>query len=401
MQYNSDSGTPLAELLSRIRRFQDRLQCDGVDGALILQNSDLFYFADTIQQCHLYIPADGEPLLMVYRHVGRAGSETSLPQMTAIDSPRQVPQILKKRGCFPAGTLGLELDVLPAARYFGFQHLFPGSDIVDVSHTIRLTRMVKSEYEIARIRQSARLADRLAGRVPELLREGMTEIELAGRLESIARGMGHQGTVRMRLWGAEIFYGHLMAGAAAAVPSYLSSPTGGMGPGRAVAQGAGFRPIGRHEPILVDYAFACQGYLADHTRIFCMGGLPDELLEGHAAMLRLQETVKKAATPGRAAGDIYELACSLAAEDGYADFFMGPAGARVNFVGHGLGIELDEYPFLARGQELSLEENMVIALEPKLVFPGRGVVGIENTHVITAGGLEQLTCQDEAVITVA
>lgn len=401
MQYNSDSGTPLSELTARIRRFQARLQSDGVDGALILQSSDLFYFADTVQQCHLYIPADGEPLLMAYRHVKRARSETSLPRVTAIDSPRQVPEILKKRGCFPVAALGLELDVLPAARYFGFQNLFPGIEIVDVSHAIRLTRMVKSEYEIARIRQSARLADSLAGRVPELLREGMTEIELAGRLESIARGMGHQGTVRMRLWGAEIFYGHLMAGAAAAVPSYLSSPTGGMGPGRAVAQGAGFRPIGRHEPILVDYAFAWQGYLADHTRIFCIGELPDDLLEGHAAMLRLQETVKKAAIPGSAAGDIYRLACSLAAEAGYAEYFMGPAGARVHFVGHGLGIELDEYPFLARGQELRLAKNMVIALEPKLIFPGRGVVGIENTHVVTAGGLTQLTCQTETVIAVA
>ncbi len=400
MQYNLDTGTPLAELSTRIRRFQARLQQDEVDGALILQNSDLFYFADTIQQSHLYIPAEGDPLLMVYRHVQRARSETSLPRVTAIDSPRQVPEVLKKRGCFPAARLGMELDVLPAARYFSFQRLFPDIAIVDISHGIRLTRMVKSEYEISRIRQAARLADRLAAQVPDVLGEGMTEIELAGRLESVARCMGHQGIVRMRLWGAEVFYGHLMSGAAAAVPSYLSSPTGGMGPGRTVAQGAGFRTVGRHEPILLDYAFACRGYLADHTRIYCLGELPDDLLEGHAAMLSLQEKVKAATTPGRTAGDIYRLALSLAAEAGYADYFMGPVGARVRFVGHGVGIELDEYPFLARGQDTVLAENMVIALEPKLVFPGKGVVGIENTHVITARGLEQLTCHDEAVITV-
>ena len=63
----------------------------------------------------------------------------------------------------------------------------------------------------------------------------------------------------------------------------------------------------------------------------------------------------------------------------------------VRFTGHGIGLELDEFPFIAAGQKLKLEAGMIIALEPKVIFPGRGVVGIENTHLVTEEGLEPLT----------
>jgi Xaa-Pro aminopeptidase len=193
----------------------------------------------------------------------------------------------------------------------------------------------------------------------------------------------------MRLWGSELFYGHLMAGPSAAVPSYLSSPTGGASISPAVAQGSSFRPIGRHEPVLLDYVFAHRGYLSDHTRIFSLGQLPDKLMKAHAAMLEVQSLVKKAGRPGVQAGALYRLAVDAAADMGYGENFMGVGEQRIRFIGHGIGIELDEYPFLAEGQQMELAEGMIIALEPKLIFPGVGVVGIENTHVVTAEGFEQ------------
>jgi Xaa-Pro aminopeptidase len=191
-----------------------------------------------------------------------------------------------------------------------------------------------------------------------------------------------------------------MCGASGAVPSYLASPTGGTGAGAAVAQGAGFGLIKAHEPILVDYVFAYKGYLSDHTRIFSIGELPDELIQGHAAMLSIQDAIVREAKPGIAAGRIYEMAIELAGEAGYSENFMGTGDQRIRFVGHGVGLELDEYPFLAAGQKMILQEGMVIALEPKLIFPGKGVVGIENTHRLTADGLQQLTVSDQNIIVV-
>jgi Xaa-Pro aminopeptidase len=181
-----------------------------------------------------------------------------------------------------------------------------------------------------------------------------------------------------------------MSGPASAVPSFLSSPTGGVGASPAVAQGPGFKTIQRHEPVLVDYVFAYNGYLSDHARIFSLGSLPAELKEAHAAMLEVQQLVKKLAKPGAKASDIYNRALEKTRDLGYGDHFMGIGNERVRFVGHGIGLEVDEYPFLAAGQPLELQAGMTIAVEPKLIFPGKGVVGIENTHVVIDGGLIQL-----------
>jgi Xaa-Pro aminopeptidase len=391
---------PRSEIARRIGALQAQLARKGLDAALILQTADLFYFAGTIQQSHLWVPLQGEPLLLVRKDLARARAESPLDRIAAIGSPKEIPGLLTANGLAAPQSLGLELDVLPANLYLSYGRIFQGAGLSDISTEIRLLRAVKSDWEIGMIRQAARLADQLAAAVPELLREGMSEIELAGRVEARARALGHQGIVRMRMWGSELFYGHLMAGPSGAVPSFLASPTGGPGVGPAVAQGPGMRPIQRHEPILVDYVFVFNGYLADHTRIFSLGRLPADLEQAHAAMLVLQAEVTAAARPGIPSGRLYQVARESAARQGYGAFFMGADERRVRFVGHGIGLELDEFPFLAQGQELPLQSGMVFALEPKLVFPGRGVVGIENTHLVTPEGVEQLTRLDEQIMVV-
>jgi Xaa-Pro aminopeptidase len=164
-----------------------------------------------------------------------------------------------------------------------------------------------------------------------------------------------------------------------------------------VAQGPSFNPIRSGQPILLDYVFAHQGYLADHTRIFCLGQLPADLARAQTDMVAIQNELKTMMVPGTTAGAVYAKAVELATAAGYEDHFMGNGAARIRFVGHGVGLELDEYPFLAKGQEMALAENMVVALEPKVIFPGRGVLGIENTHVVTAKGLAPMTRYPDGV----
>ena len=399
--FSSELNTPKPELDLRIKNLQAYLIQNDIDAALVLQRVDLFYFSGTFQQGSLYIPSSGDPLLMVHKSSERARAESGIEQILHLKSPRKIPGLLKANGYPLPRKLGLELDVLPTNMYFNYQRLFQGADLVDLSQPIRLMRAVKSTHEINIMRRAAELSDQVAGHVPTILREGMSELELAGKVEAKARKLGHQGVVRMRLWGGEMFYGHLMSGPTAAAPSYLASPTGGVGASPAIAQGPGYRTIQRHEPVLVDYVFAYNGYLSDHTRIFSLGSLPQKLVDAQSAMLQVQEMVKKSATPGVPSGAIYELALAKAAELGYADHFMGAAGKeRIRFVGHGIGLEVDEYPFLAAGQDLPLQEDMTIALEPKLIFPGEGVVGIENTHVVTQDGLKQMGSFEEEIIIV-
>ncbi len=392
-----DVSTPAGELQERIEKFQKILQDKDVEASLVIQKTDLFYFSGTSQQGWLYVPAEGTPLLMIFKDFSRAREESSLEQVCSLVSPKQIPEALVERGYKLPERLGMELDVLPANLYFKFQEIFPQARISDVSLSIRLIRAIKSDYELDFIKQAAAYSDQVAARVVDFLQEGKSEVALAGELEGYARSLGHQGIVRMRMWGSELFYGHLLSGPTAAVPSYLASPTGGRGVSPLISQGAGFKKIGRDETILFDYVFAWQGYLSDHTRVFCIGSLPDELLRAHDAMLEIQEQTRAIALPGAVTGEIYEQMVAWAEERGLAGSFMGAGERKIRFTGHGIGLELDEFPFLAKGQKMALEKGMIIALEPKAVLPGAGVVGIENTHVVTEQGLETLTKQSDRI----
>lgn len=393
----ADHSVPHGEIIARTGKLQEILLAGGYDGALIAQKTDLFYFGGTAQQGWLYVPAQGRPVLMVFKEIDRARRESPLADVVAVSGLRQLPETIAAAGLPSPGRLGLELDVLPVNTYFQYQKLFPEAALGDISTEIRLIRAIKSPYEIDKIRAAAALADLVAARVSELLVAGKTEIALAGEVEGYARSLGHQGIVRMRMWGSELFYGHLLSGDAAAVPSYLASPTGGEGVSSAVAQGSGRKKIARHEPVLVDYVFALDGYLADHARIFSLGELAPELMAAHQAMLAIQEEVKAQALPGVVTGELYELMVARAEEAGYGESFMGVGERRIRFTGHGVGLELDEFPFIAKGQKLELAAGMVIALEPKTIFPGKGVVGIENTHLVTESGLKPLTKFPDAI----
>lgn len=149
---------------------------------------------------------------------------------------------------------------------------------------------------------------------------------------------------------------------------------------------------------MVDYVGVVNGSQVDMSRVFALGYLSEELLYAHRTALAIQEALAAAARPGITGGELYDLAIEMAAKAGLAQNFMG-YGEQVKFVGHGIGLELNELPLLARGIKEKLQAGMVMAIEPKFIFPGVGAVGIENTFVVTPQGLEKLTTfTDEPVI---
>jgi Xaa-Pro dipeptidase len=170
--------TPSSELDHRIGALQAKMAADDIDGILVIQNSDLFYFSGTAQQAHLYIPATGQPLLMARKDLARARAESELERIVPLSSPRKIPDILADHGYARPKTLGLECDVLPVNLYFTYQKIFTDSRIVDAALLIRLVRAVKSEYEIEMITRAAGLADQVAAGMTELLEAGISEIKL-------------------------------------------------------------------------------------------------------------------------------------------------------------------------------------------------------------------------------
>jgi Xaa-Pro dipeptidase len=378
-----------SEFAQRVTRFQLLLRKDEIDGALLVQKIDLFYLIGSDQNGLLWVPAEGEPLFLVRKSYERALQDAFIDKILPLRTLSQVPELIQEHDGRKPNRVGLEMDVLPAKTYLSFRDLFVNARMMDISPSIRSARMVKSSREISLIRKAAAMADELFQKVPEFLKQSGTETDLAIRAEAFYRSKGHPGLCRTRAFNMNNVYGHIMAGPSAAVPSDSPGPTGGSGMGPFMSHGAGLARIRPHEPILLDYASNVEGYLSDQCRIYSIGALPEKFHRPHRVMIDVQQAVAQSGMPGVRCGDLYALALDLAEKAGLSRGFMGHP-LPVPFVGHGLGLELDEWPLIGKNSDHILEKGMVIALEPKFIFPGEGVVGVENTFLVTEAGMEKL-----------
>lgn len=394
--------TPAVELEYRCKKLQDQMTAVGLDAVIIVQNADLFYFTGTVQSGNLYVPAEGQPIFMVRKDAARARMESGLKEVLPFGSMKDIPGILLQYRYPEPKRIGMELDVLPVNFFQRYQKVYPDAEFVDATPLIRKVRMIKSHYEIHLMKDAADQNDLVYRRAKEIIRVGVTDLEIAAELEYTARKNGHQGLVRMRGFNSELFYAQIFSGVDSAVPAYPDTPLGGLGLNASFGQGAGLKRIEPDEAVLIDFAGCVDGYLSDQTRVFVMGRISDRLRRGYEDMLEIQHKMTEIAVPGVVWGTVYDQCLELALKMGYADSFMGARGSQVSFIGHGLGIEIDEYPFIARGfNEMSLEIGMAFAFEPKLVFPGEGAIGIENTFYLSNEGLKQLTHSSEELVFLA
>ncbi len=397
--WSSYEITPESEIKDRISRFQALMQREGIAGAFIQQLIDRFYFSGTIQDGVIVIPAEGAPIYLCRRSVSRAKAESSL-EILPFRSLKEVPGSLAELGIPESARLGLELDVIPAALYFRYNSMFPDAEWADLGGLVREVRAVKSPFEIERIRAAGIQVGKVMELALEILSAGMREVDFVSRLESRARELGHQGILRMRGFNQELFYGHIFSGEHSALISHLDAPLGGKGMNPSVAQGAGFRTIEKGDPVLVDFVGNVGGYLIDQTRFMVIGEPDEELREGFSQSRSIQDAVVSAAKAGVTWSSLYDIAIETAGELGIEDRFLGPPGEQVRFVGHGVGLEVDEFPFLAPRFEQKLLPGMVFALEPKIFHPGKGATGIEDTYLVTDDGTERLTVTERDIIIV-
>ncbi|MGD0954406.1 MAG: Xaa-Pro peptidase family protein [Methanotrichaceae archaeon] len=376
--------TPKSEIDDRIKALQS--QMGDTDGALLFQSADVCYFSGTAQDGLIYVPKCGEPVVMMRRSLERAIQESPL-------NVRQLKNMrnLKSDLGIPAGaTVGLEMDVLPCSFYFRVASALQDVKFVDVSERIRHIRSVKSEFELGLVREAARMLDAGISSVPDYLEEGMKEVDLICRVESVMRSMGHQGSLRFRRFNSIVPLGHVMCGSEAAFPSYLASPTGGRGTSIMFPQGAGFNKIKRNEPIFVDTVGIYNGYIADATRIFTLGRLDSELEDAYDAALEIENTIARELRPGKTGRELFERSEAMGEKLGYKDYLGGPVGNKCGFVGHGVGLELDEYPVIGPLDHV-IQSNMTVAIEPKMIYPDKGVLGVEDTFLTTPNGAQRLT----------
>ena len=255
---------------------------------------------------------------------------------------------------------------------------------------MRKVRSVKTPYELSLLRESAVKHAEVYRCIESVFREGMSDIELQIEIERLLRLQGNLGLFRINGQSMEIFMGNVICGDNADSPTPYDFAMGGAGLSCSIPVGANGTLIRPGMTVMVDMCGNFTGYMTDMTRVYSVGEVSVLAAKAHRCSIEIHRAITRAGKPGTPAADLYQLAVATVQEDGLEDYFMGYT-QKAGFVGHGVGIEVNEAPVLAPRSKDMLVENQVIALEPKFVIPHVGAVGIEDTYVVTADGLQAIT----------
>ncbi|WP_291529197.1 M24 family metallopeptidase [Bacteroides sp. UBA939] len=381
-----------SELTLRRDKIRSLMAQEGIEAALITCNVNLLYTYGRIVGGYLYLPLNAPARLFVKRPNTLKGE-----YVHPIRKPEQLPELLKENGLPIPAKLMLEGDELTYTEYTRLAACFPETTVVNGTPLIRRARCIKTEMEIEMFRRSGIAHTKAYEQIPSVYVSGMTDRQLSIEIERLMRLEGCLGIFRTFGQNMEIFMGSLLAGDNAMTPSPYDFALGGEGLDSSIPVGANGTLLQPGQSVMVDMGGNFYGYMGDMSRVFSIGKLPEKAYAAHQVCLDIQEAVIESSKPGAVCEDLYNMAIGMVTKAGFADYFMG-VGQKAKFIGHGVGLEINETPILAPRMKQELEPGMVFALEPKIVLPGVGPLGIENSWVVTESGAEKLTPCEERII---
>lgn len=380
------------ELVLRWSKIQEQMKKEDVEVCLLSSSVNQFYAAGRVFNGYIYIRREGHPIFFVRRPVGLTEGE-----ILYIRKPEDILEKLTLLNLPMPRQIALEADSLTFNEYSRLAAIFPEAVKKNASPLMRNVRAIKTPYEIARMKESGIKHAAVYEHVKSVYREGMTDDELSIELEYIARRLGNLGIFRIFGSSMEIFMGSVLAGENADNPSPYDFAMGGEGLNNSLPVGANGTLLRPGMTIMIDMGGNFTGYMTDMTRVFSVHQLRSDLAkEAHQVSIDIQDAIKRVARPGIKVKELYELASDIVKSHHLEKYFMGHR-QQAGFIGHGVGIEINEIPVIAPRSEHILEEGMTFALEPKFVIPGVGAVGIENTFVVRKDSLEQLTNYEEQI----
>lgn len=391
---------PLPELKNRMDAFRKQMDISNPEWemAVIFSKINLYYFTGTMQDGILIIPKNEEPIFWVRRSYERALDESLFPNIESMNSFRDAA---KKISSLP-DTVYLETETVPLALYQRFQKHFPFKNVKAADTQISAIRAVKSEYELSLTREAGKINQHvLEELVPGMLRKGMSEAELAVEVFSVMVEEGHHGICRFGMFDTEMFLGNVCFGESSIYPCSFNGPGGTYGMSPAVPLiGSRDRKLRKGDLVFVDAGCGFEGYNTDKTTTYMFGSpLPQYAIDLHNKCVDIQNKAASMLKPGAIPSEIYNTIMNSLDEE-FLQNFMGFENRKVKFLGHGVGLIIDETPVIAEGFDEPLQEKMVIALEPKRGIENIGMVGIENTYVVTPDGGECITGNNPGLIPV-
>lgn len=381
--------TPETELrISKVRR---QMALTGADALLLTDTSNIYYLTGGVFRGYVYVPAQGRSLMFAIRPVELEGKD-----LIYIRKPEQIPAELEKLGMPLPSSLGLELDDISYSDIERLKAAMKPVAVPNASGVMRRTRMVKTEAEIAKIREDGIKQASVYHKIPKVYKEDMTDVEFQIEIERLLRLEGCLGYYRTNGRLMEINMGSVLNGDNADEPTPYDFAVGGGGVDLSLPVGADGRTMRHGTTIMVDMCGNFNGYQSDLTRVWSIGAIDEFALKCHNCSRRILRELEKMAVPGVKVAELYNRAMEIVTSEGLEKHFMGHT-QQAPFIGHGVGIELNELPVITPRSKDILEENMVLAIEPKFVVEKVGAVGVENTYRVTATGLECLTNLSEEI----
>lgn len=374
------------ELQNRISRLIDTMNVKSPDWdtVIIVSRVNQYYFMGTMQDAVLFIQKNGTVRYFIRKSFERAADESPLAQegnLCLMDSYRDAAAVLGAQ----LGNTYIETEVMTYAIAERLKKHFQFNIKGSVDRIIFSVRAVKSQYELAVTEEAGRRHnDFILNTVPSLLYEGISEAEFVGVLYAEMMKLGHQGLNRFFMFQTEMGIGQVAFGESSVYPTSFDGPGGSYGMSAAVPLiGSRRRKLRKGDLIFVDIGFAMSGYHSDKTQVFMYGAEPSaEIAEAHAVCKKIETNVAAKLKTGAIPSEIYRSVMAELTER-EKENLGGLNGRKVKFLGHSIGLQVDEYPVIAEGFNEPLETNMLFALEPKKGIAGVGMVGVEDTFVVT------------------
>jgi Xaa-Pro aminopeptidase len=380
------SGLPREEIEGRHDRLRNYLINSNLSGILLISNVEVYYYSGIGLEGAVYFPQEGEPVHLVKRNIELASEFSSISNIVNFGG---LSSIFKTLNIDDSSKIGIELDFLPYSYVEFLKTLDKGLNFVNTARKLRELRAIKTNYEISQIEIAAKLVDRSFEHCVEIARPEMTEIELAADLDKWLINNGHHGYITPRTFNSALLNFSYVISSASSTLNIHFTPISGWGLSLKYPFGPSKKKIGK-SPFFVDTCGNFNGYISDTTRTFILGRFDKETISQIDALTQIKQLLMNEMKPGINLGDVYKKAIDLAKELGILNNFMGEGEDKVKFLGHGVGLELDELPILyEKGNKI--EMGNILACEPKFIEKGQKVLGIEDTYAITESGAKLLS----------
>jgi len=383
---------PARSFSARIQQLQETIKDRRLAGAVLFHSRDVLYYTGTAQPAYLVVLPD-DYLLFVSRGYDFAQRDCGLAAERMV-AEGKIDQICRRMFPGPGAgeRVGTEFDLLTVPHARRLQEALRGRELVDIAPEVLHQRMAKDLSEIDSIRKACAAVHAGHEAVLAHLKPGLSELELSAHVEGAQRLAGHEGMIFLRTTDPVMGRGCLGSGPNLKETSGTVYTLTGIGLSSAVPVGASRRLIEAGDLVLVDIPACIEGYHADQSRTYALGRAPERAVELFRRLREVSDLLMERVRPGISCGEMVALAFSRAEDLGLAESFMRfQRGTKAHFIGHGIGLEVNEAPLITRNNETILRPGTTLALEIHVMDPEGITVKLEDTLYLTEEGLQLLT----------